>query len=77
MFGFSLPKLIVLAASIAAVWYGFKWVGRYNQIQQAKARERVRKNAADAAADMIPCPQCGVYVPAGDATACERDGCPY
>jgi len=77
MFGFSLPKLLVLAAIIAAVWYGFKWVGRYNQVQQAKAKERVRQNAADAAADMNPCPQCGVYVPAGEAKTCHHDGCPY
>lgn len=77
MFGFSLPKLLVLAAIIAAVWYGFKWVGRYSQVQKAKAREQVRKNAADAANDMIPCPKCGVYVPAGEATKCDRDECPY
>ena len=28
MFGFSLQKLLVLAAVIALVWYGFKFVGR-------------------------------------------------
>lgn len=77
MFGFSLPKLLVLAAIIAAVWYGFKWVGRYNRIQQEKAKDRVRQNQADAAADMIPCPKCGVYVPEGDATTCARGDCPY
>ena len=28
MFGFSLSKLLVLAAVVLAVWYGFKLVGR-------------------------------------------------
>lgn len=77
MFGFSLPKLLVLAAIIAAVWYGFKWVGRYKEIQESAMKERTRKNEADAAADMIPCPKCGVYVPDGDAANCGQKGCPY
>ncbi len=77
MFGFSLLKLLVLAAIIAAVWYGFKWVGRYGQVQQVKAKKQVRQNQTDEAADMIPCPKCGVYVPEGEAANCGRDGCPY
>jgi hypothetical protein len=77
MLGFSLPKLIVLAAIIAAVWYGFKWVGRYNQVQQAKADDLIRKNAEKSAADMTPCPKCGTYVLTGEATNCGRVGCPY
>ena len=28
MFGFSLPKLLILIALIAVVWYGFKAMGR-------------------------------------------------
>jgi ribosomal protein L32 len=81
MFGFSLAKLIVLAAIIAAVWYGFKWVNRYQQVQSAKAaRSAARREKADAAPateELIACPRCGTYVPAHNARACGRADCPY
>lgn len=52
MFGFSLGKLLVLAAVIAAVWYGFKYVSRlqYQRERQAEAMDKVerRKDAARA-----------------------------
>ena len=35
MFGFSLQKLLVLAAVIALVWYGFKFVGRLQDQREA------------------------------------------
>ena len=35
MFGFSLQKLLVLAAVIALVWYGFKFVGRLQDQRKA------------------------------------------
>ncbi len=35
MFGFSLQKLLVLAAVIALVWYGFKFIGRLQDQRRA------------------------------------------
>ena len=51
MFGFSLGKLIVLVAVIAAVWYGFKYVSRlqYQRERQAEAMDRVERRKADKA----------------------------
>jgi hypothetical protein len=38
MFGFSIQKLLVLAAVIGAVWYGFKFVGRLQQARDSEAK---------------------------------------
>ena len=40
MFGFSLSKLLVLAAVILAVWYGFKLVGRLDAARKTEAKLR-------------------------------------
>ena len=91
MFGIpSLQKLLVLAAVIAAVWYGFKFVGRLQDARAAeqklraggtrrpKARwRRSEQPAAPEAEDMVECPVCQAYVPAHGASRCERAGCPY
>ncbi len=75
MFGFSLPKLLVLAAIIAAVWYGFKWISRYQQVQQSKGGKAGGR--INATAEMTACPKCGTYVVADVARSCEREDCPY
>jgi hypothetical protein len=72
MFGFSLPKLLVLIAIIAIVWYGFKAVGRVNRKRQAQAREAARKRHSELAAhDMIQCPKCRAYTASLDSHKCE------
>ena len=38
MLGYSIQKLLVLAAVIGAVWYGFKFVGRLQQARDAEAK---------------------------------------
>lgn len=41
MFGLpSIQKLIVLAAVVAAVWYGFKFLGRLQQARKEEAKLR-------------------------------------
>ena len=40
MFGFSLGKLVVLAAIIAAVWYGFKFLHRLEARRAAQQKVR-------------------------------------
>ncbi len=94
MFGIpSLQKLLVLAAVIAAVWYGFKFVGRLQDAREAeqklraggtrqpKARWRRAKQPAapeaPQAEDMVECAVCQAYVPARGASRCERPDCPY
>jgi uncharacterized protein len=76
MFGFGLGKLVVLALIVAAVWYGFKFVGRLDRQRKRKLKED-RKEAADSIDEMEKCPVCGTYVVAGSAADCGRPGCPY
>ena len=45
MFGFSIQKLLFTVAAIAAVWYGFKWLGRMKEVRERDARERLRRKA--------------------------------
>ena len=82
MFGFSLQKLIVLAGIVAAVWYGFKLVGRLQAARKVDAAQRQntakRPGAARGEAeDMVQCPVCQAYVPARGTTSCGRADCPY
>ena len=80
MLGFSIGKLLVLAAIIAIVWYGFKIIGRRNQNLAGKAaREAVdsEKSARREAQDMDSCAKCGTFVPALAARNCGRTDCPY
>jgi hypothetical protein len=75
MFGFSLAKLLVLAAIIAAVWYGFKIIGRRNQSPKVPRDEP--KAGRIAAEDTVECARCGTYVVPAGAVSCGRADCPY
>lgn len=92
MFGFSLQKIIVLVAIVAAVWYGFKFLSRLDASRKAEAKVRHEKGgsrgkskgrgkaappAADEPEDMVQCPVCGAYVAARASSSCGRDDCPY
>ncbi len=89
MLGFSLQKLVVLVAVIAAVWYGFKFIGRLDQARKASERRvagaaRARRAATGQAAprdldaeDMVRCDACGAYVAQNGVVSCGRDDCPY
>lgn len=76
MFSGPIGKLLVLIAVIAAVWYGWKYVTRLNQI---RAEERRRAPRSDKRAvgveEMRKCRTCGAYV-AADAGRCARADCP-
>jgi len=69
MFGFSLTKILVLVAIIAAIVYGFRWLERNGKSKMA------RRGAA--AEDMAECPVCGAYIAVAGTADCGRDGCPY
>ena len=82
MLGFSLGKILVLAAMIALVWYGFKYVARRNQkFGRDKTAGRLGRqddNAPDEKVqDMETCAVCGTFVPNGSARSCGRESCPY
>jgi len=87
MFGFSLPKLLVLALIIGVIWYGFKWATKIDQKRRKAVKEEAKRPAPDAAArdaatddgaeDMVKCGVCGTFVAARGARACGRGDCPY
>ena len=84
MFGIpSIQKLIVLGLVIAAVWYGFKFLGRLQQARKSEAKLREAEARADKkvrdpkpgaareeVADLVPCPTCGAYIQAGSKCNC-------
>lgn len=67
-----LQKILLLAAAIAIVWYGFKFVGRLNQQRQQK----IAKND-DGVAETVQCPVCEAYIAADIKGDCGKAGCPY
>ena len=80
MFGFSLQKLLVLAAIVAAVWYGFQWLSRLDRQRKAERRPRASRRRGTGPAktgepeDMSRCPGCGAYVVAKTACGCGWPG---
>ena len=79
MFGLlSLPKLLLTAAIIAGVWYGFKWFHqRQTQIKRSTQNQRrhnkkstYSENDETDIEEMIPCPDCGAYVAKGSKHRC-------
>ncbi len=71
-----LQKLLLLAALMAIVWYGFKFVGRINQQRQqkiAKDEEMARKGVTDT----VQCPVCDAYIAEGLKSHCGKPECPY
>ncbi|MGJ3258301.1 MAG: hypothetical protein ACFE0S_01745 [Rhodospirillales bacterium] len=83
MFGFSLPKLLVLALIIFGVWQGFKYLQRRQAVQDRKRAEQVREarreteGSADPVEDMVRCSVCDAFVAGVGAKSCGRRDCPY
>ncbi|HSY85775.1 MAG TPA: hypothetical protein VLA85_04335 [Verrucomicrobiae bacterium] len=89
----SLPKLFWLILIIAAVWYGFKYLGRIDQARKRAAVDAVRAAAARAGAqrtagrqargdlaqveDTVKCRVCAAYVPVRSPSRCGRTDCPF
>lgn len=81
----SLTKLLVLAAILLAVWFGFRLLGQLDRMRKDEARlnrgggGRARPGRTKSAEvqDMTKCTACGAYVPAAGATSCGQDNCPY
>jgi uncharacterized protein len=79
MLGFSLQKLLLLAAVIVAVWYGFKMFSRLEQSKRndGKVADKRGERNTPVAEDLVQCTVCEAYVPAENATNCGRSDCPY
>lgn len=78
MFGFSFQKLLFTAMVIAAVWYGFKWVARVQDLRRKVERlDRESRGEQGAMEDMVQCATCDAFVAVRGATNCGRDNCPY
>ena len=88
MFGLpSMQKLLVLAAIIAIVWYGFRFLGRLKETREREARQRDLKDATRPAPkeqneqldveETVQCAVCGAYVPTIGKSNCGKSGCPY
>ena len=70
--GFSLPKLLILIAVIAVVWYGFKAAGRINRNRQKEPDQATGKKSSEIAArDMVQCPKCKAYCASLDTHTCD------
>jgi hypothetical protein len=80
----SFPKLLVLVAVVAIIWFGFRWFERWER-ERRKAAERAQgrlgggqqqaPTGGRTAEEMQACRVCGTYVAAG-ARACSRPNCP-
>jgi adenine-specific DNA methylase len=61
-------KIILLLVAIGVAWYGWQiWRKKKIAAEQAQARRDVR-----AIQDMVACPHCGVYLPAGSNHDCQE-----
>ena len=70
--GFNLPKLLILIAVIAIVWYGFKTMGRINRNRQKESNQAARKETSKIATkDMAQCPKCDAYCASLDTHKCD------
>ena len=74
MFGFSLPKLIVLGIIIFAIWYAYKIYERKQRILVKKDEDQVKENTGSV--DMIRCKNCGDYfLPSNGSIYCSKETC--
>ena len=83
MFGFSLPKILLLGAIIFVVWQGFKYLQRRQEVLDKRKHDKVREarretqSTAETVEDMTRCSVCDSFVAAQGSTSCGRKGCPY
>ena len=76
MFGFSLPKIVVLVVIIALVWYGFKVFSRGRNLENPGKGDEVTDNKGEQPVDMEACTVCGDYVATG-SPSCGTEDCPF
>lgn len=74
MFGISLSKILLTAAVVFAVWYGFKYLGRLAG-PSSRSGDDGGSAAADTVEDLRKCEVCGAFVAPGVAPTCGRGDC--
>jgi len=84
----SFPKLMLLVALVAIIWFGFRWFERWEKERRTHNQGRTGRVGRDrtsgmsageggrAPEEMTACPICGTYVAAG-ARSCGRTNCPF
>lgn len=79
MLGLSLPKILFTIVIIAAVWYGFKLLGRAQEQRDKapKSPEKQKKSQDADYEDLVACKICGDFGVAKGRPACGRSGCPH
>lgn len=78
MFAFSFGKILLLAAVVGAVWFGYRWWQRVQRVMRDEAAILARQRAkTPTGEDMVKCPTCETYLSPRAARACGREGCPY
>lgn len=74
MFGFSLPKLIVLGIIVFAIWYAYKIYERKQRISVKKDEDQGKEDTSSV--DMIRCKNCGDYfLPSNGSIYCSKETC--
>ncbi|MEE2699000.1 MAG: hypothetical protein VX923_04815 [Pseudomonadota bacterium] len=83
MLGFSIQKILFTVFVIAAVWYGYKWIGRIKArrdkgffFNQKNSKESSSKGI-EGAEEMIECVTCRTFIADSCAKSCGRTDCPY
>lgn len=79
----SIQKLLVIAAIVLAVWYGFRWISRLDRerkqaLKATGGTKPVKRKASDGGAgsavrDLVECGRCHAFVvPAAVCSACGK-----
>ena len=76
MFGFSLPKLLVLIGIVALVWYGFKVFTRGRELKDPEKGANPPDAYAKQPVDLQECKICGDYVDTA-GPSCGKNNCPF
>ena len=76
MFGFSIQKLLILAAIIGAVWWGFKWISRLDQLRKVQNKQKAAQARRETprVEEMIECPACKTYQVPNPDNSCSNCG---
>lgn len=82
MFGIGFKELLLLIGVLLVVWYGARFMRRFetHRAQRAAMHDRRRKaktKRAPAVEEMTECAVCGTYLAAGASPPCARPDCPY
>ena len=69
----SIRELLVLAAIIFVVWYGYRLYARIDSARIRRAKEEARrKSDTKPQLDLVRCPDCGAYVSDPDRHICDH-----